>query len=503
MIHRLTNVAGSGPRSRRRLLRRLPALVALAVMPLAACDTRELLQVDDIDVVRPDAITGREGLPVLYAGAVENFGNAYNGTSDGQVSTSAQLADEFVNTETFPTRIEIDQRIMKVENGTLTAVFRDLARARAAADRAASAFRQFDSKSVNFAEVLSLSGLAYVIFAENYCSGVPFVQIKPDGSFDPVAGLTTAQMLARAVTKFDSALTIAASAGATGAAQVNLAKVGKGRALLNLGQFAAAAAAVGPATTPVATPAVPVAFQYQYQHSETTGRQNNATWALTVSVARFGVGNPDTLVVLPTLTGEGINGTPFRVGKSGTQAQVTLDPRAPIVQRNPVSLPLSRGFDGTTIQYMQQKYPLRASPITIADGTEASLIRAEALLSAGNAQGALDTLNALRASAVARSQRMVTATLAPLTLQATPAARVDQLFRERAYWLFLTSHRLGDLRRLTRPSPGGYGRGIETVYPTGPYHKGGTYGTDVNIPVPQSEENNPAFVRSACNMMTP
>jgi hypothetical protein len=63
------------------------------------------------------------------------------------------------------------------------------------------------------------------------------------------------------------------------------------------------------------------------------------------------------------------------------------------------------------------------------------------------------------------------------------------MFRERAFWLFGTGHRLGDLRRLVRQ----YGRGSETVFPTGNYFKGGLYGTDVNIPVPFEERNNPNF----------
>jgi hypothetical protein len=29
------------------------------------------------------------------------------------------------------------------------------------------------------------------------------------------------------------------------------------------------------------------------------------------------------------------------------------------------------------------------------------------------------------------------------------------------------------------------------VFPTGPWHKGGNYGTEVNFPVPQAEANNP------------
>ena len=84
--------------------------------------------------------------------------------------------------------------------------------------------------------------------------------------------------------------------------------------------------------------------------------------------------------------------------------------------------------------------------------------------------------------------------LPPLVLQATPAAQVDQLFKERAYWLFLTSHRLGDLRRLVRQ----YGRAVNTVFPNGSYFKGGTYGNNVNVPVPFQEQNNPEYVPGSC-----
>ena len=79
---------------------------------------------------------------------------------------------------------------------------------------------------------------------------------------------------------------------------------------------------------------------------------------------------------------------------------------------------------------------------------------------------------------------------------ATKAAQVDQLFKERAYWLFLTSHRLGDMRRLIRQ----YNRPANTVFPTGAYFKGGTYGTDVSSPVPQREQNNPSYDPAACKL---
>jgi len=87
--------------------------------------------------------------------------------------------------------------------------------------------------------------------------------------------------------------------------------------------------------------------------------------------------------------------------------------------------------------------------------------------------------------------------LTPLTDPgATPdtAARTNLTFRERAFWMYATGHRLGDLRRLVRQ----YGRGKETVFPTGTFFKGGVYGTDVTLPVPTDEQNNPSYTPGSC-----
>jgi hypothetical protein len=68
--------------------------------------------------------------------------------------------------------------------------------------------------------------------------------------------------------------------------------------------------------------------------------------------------------------------------------------------------------------------------------------------------------------------------------------RVDLMFAERGYWLYLTGHRQGDLRRLMR----NYGRPQDHVYPTGPYFGlDPFYGDDVNLPIPNTERLNPHF----------
>jgi hypothetical protein len=90
-----------------------------------------------------------------------------------------------------------------------------------------------------------------------------------------------------------------------------------------------------------------------------------------------------------------------------------------------------------------------------------------------------DRLNALRALAGLPED---------IVAPADPVSGTDLLFRERAFWLYATGHRLGDMRRLIRQ----YLRDPETVFPTGDYYRGGqTYGTDVNLPMPRREQNNP------------
>ena len=68
---------------------------------------------------------------------------------------------------------------------------------------------------------------------------------------------------------------------------------------------------------------------------------------------------------------------------------------------------------------------------------------------------------------------------------------MDMLFKERAFWMWLTGHRMGDMRRLIRQ----YRRDQAIVFPVGamPLRRGESFGTDVNFVVPFNERNNPKF----------
>ncbi len=280
-----------GTRGRRVSPIRLASLTVLAAA--LACNTDRILQVTDPDVARPEALQGAAALPTLRAGAIGNFGVAYNGGAADveQVHLSGFLSDEFINTETFPTRIEIDQRAMTLSNTSLVGTFFDLTRARASSELAIRTYQESAKTagdSTGFPEVLSLNGFAYILFAENYCGAVPVSTREPDGSFTFGAPEATNTLLDSAVSKFNQALAVP---GAPLTATFrNLASIGKGRALLDKGDYVGAAAAVT---------AVPTTFQYNYLHSETSGRQNNGTWSLTQSVGRFGEADREAGIGLP------------------------------------------------------------------------------------------------------------------------------------------------------------------------------------------------------------
>ena len=462
MRHRSTAKA---PLERRRLLRHRVVAVAaaLAAVTTLACQSQGLLDVDDIDVANPTSVQTKAALPLLLNGAIGDVQGAFSGFGgDAQIAESGLFTDEFQFVETFPTRQEFDQRNVQIVNTTNTTIFRNLLRGWASSVRAQEAYARLDPTNVGRAQAYNLEAFSILLAAENYCSGVPFSRLTETGATLYGDPMTSDAMFSWVAAVADSALTMMAplATNATVTAQRSLASVLKGRALLNQGRFTEAAAAVS--ATAVAT-----SFAFQFQHSDNTTRQNNGLFGLTFLDPRMSVANA-----------EGTNGLAYRADN---------DPR--VLQRRGTGTggEPANGFDGSPM-FLQLKYPSRSAVVTAASGVEARLIEAEAQLQAGDAPGSLLILNTLRLPPGSAGSGGV-AGLAPLVDAGSPAARVDQLFKERAYWMWLTSHRLGDLRRLVRQ----YLRPADSVFPAGPYVKGGLFGGDVNFPVPFEEQNNPKF----------
>ncbi|HEY8062446.1 MAG TPA: hypothetical protein VID74_06600 [Gemmatimonadales bacterium] len=454
------------------------------VIAAAACSPSDLLKVNNPDIINPTDVTTPGGVAALYAGAFGDFDVAYisdNGGEGGLAIVSGSFSDELVNSETFPTRIEYDHRgPIDLKNSSLLTLFRRVHRARRSAETAAAAIKAVDATPLTdprIGEMYSLAGLIYTGMGEMYCNGMPVSDATLDGKLTFSDPLTTTQVYNRAVDRFDSALKYF---GAN--ANASLAKIGLARTLLDLNQPAAAAAAVA---------GIPTTYVYNLTFNLGVTAQNNPVYGFMNLNARFSVANKD-----------GGNGINFRDA---------LDPRVPWAR-----VPATRlGFDKATPQFDQGHYFNESAPIPIATGVEARLIEAEAALAAGDATTWLNTLNALRANAALYPKTFPAVfplpptgssflpgftQPPPLVDPVDPAARVDMMFRERAFWLYLTDHRMGDLRRLVTQ----YGRSAADVFPGGGgaqyvvdgVPKGGVFGNDVNLPIPSDELNNPKF--TAC-----
>jgi hypothetical protein len=423
----------------------LPVLLAGA---LQGCD---LSTPAPTGVVLPGDLDGKDGLPTLLAGAVGDFAVAYGGndTDDGFVLLSGLLADELRQTIGSSPNVNLDRRVGGTSNLLTETVYRDLQRARASAEETVRAYRAFDPSAVGVLYARNLAGFAYLVLAEGFCGGIPFSRANVDGAITYGAAETTTQVLARALSAFDSVLSAAPDGPGEPqdslGRQIALARVGRARALLDLGRTADAGAEAG---------RVPDDFVWKLEYSSNSSREVNG-----VNYHAWGG------LEYSAADSEGVNGIGFLSAD---------DPRAEV--------------DSVATNAVPVEYATAASPIVLASTTEARLIEAESLLERGDAAGALALLNALRASVA----------LAPLSPSGSPAERLTQLFRERAFWLWLTGHRLGDLRRLVRQ----YHRPADTVYPIGRYAGGSLeYGDQVSLSV--SEVNNPRFDPSACDPAAP
>ena len=448
-----------------RSFKRLIWLPLLALPFLVACD--ELLEVTDPDTVSPASLEDPDFIDVQVAGAVGDFTEAYSGGGDSFLSTTSLLTDEFFSTGTFGTRTATDRRIQQTPaNGnTSDGGYIDLQQARRSTMLAAAAVAAHPDKGTgdpDYALLKAMEGFTYVALGEGYCSAVP---ISDDSEAEPADGPPQTSMAL-----FQLSIPLFGTAGST-----NLANVGRARALMNTGDYAAAAAAVT---------GVPTTWNYFIEHSDNA--DNNPFFNLQ-SNGRYSISQ---------LEGGNGTGMPFRGAGTGFDP-AQADPRLPWFE-DPAG-----GFDPAFRLFVSLKYPLRSSSVVLASGIEARLIEAEAALAVGG--GWLAILNALRAdvdnlmSAQIDNYPVTSPVLIDLVDPFTPAARVDMLFQERAMWLWGTGHRVGDSRRLVNQ----YGRTEATVYPSGAYHKGGTHGVDVVFPVDFDEGNNTLYDITLCDVTNP
>jgi starch-binding outer membrane protein, SusD/RagB family len=473
----------------KRLQSALGMLAAAAVFA-SGCSLQDIVGSEmPPTTIDPEILRTEEGAMAMYRGTLWAFRRGVGGANGSFILATGRMTDELTTGAYMiggapgvlapASANELDARAMP-EDGILRSAwveswYRNLNMARNQASDGIyylSNFAPFVPKDL-IGHMHAVRGMTMIYLADAFCSGIPLTEYRSPGGMDYKPGSTTAEVYSRAIIQFDSAfMSLPDSVRLR-----HFASVGTARALLNLGKLAEAAAKVRD---------VPTSFQYKALYAQDTDGSfsNNWVWGIrdwSHPENEFGT----------VADREGGNGLPFVSAN---------DPRVPLV-RAPMQ---NSSFPNTTYwlpALMLPKTPpwnglsskplKNAEDIVLSSGIEARLIEAEAAAAAGDATF-VSILNTLRTTCAsvegcptpAPAGTGGVAGLAPLTDPGTREARLRMVMNERGYWLFLTGHRQGDLRRMVRV----HGFPQETVYPSGPFVHGGQYGNFTNIPIPGSEK---------------
>jgi hypothetical protein len=468
-----------------RLLRGCGILVAGAAA--GACNTT----VTSPDVVTSKALQGVSALPAEEAGAYALFAQAYLGTGysasfidgqaqESQVLVSALFTDEMHESDFFTNHLQIDLRSQSRDNTTLDDLWYLLHRARVAGDQTAAAYAQYDSTNPGRLTMLNLAGFSNEVLAESFCGNIPLGTYSASSGQAVYGAPVGTDSVVRVAKNHFLAVLARAAQDTQSANVVNVqyeamrATVGLARALAYEGNLDSAA---------LVASAVPDGYADSIERSNNSPAEQNGVYYYTNIEVRYGITSL-----------EGGNGLNF--ANDGANGDPRIPVGAPYIQT-------LIGYDDFTLDTIQQKYPQYGSSGIMASAAEARLIQAEDYIKNGNYGAATTALNAARQDAVIGGMAPFMTGMLPTT----PSEAIDTLFAERAYDLWLTGHRVGDLRRLVRPTGGtlpGYGRDQATEWPTGVYFKNGTYGNQVALLVPRNEDNNPQYTDAGCNQgLTP
>lgn len=279
----------------------------------------------------------------------------------------------------------------------------------------------------------AVEGYSIIMLAEDLCSGIPLSEIPEEGKVIYGSPLTTEQLLLTAVAKFDSSLQIPHDSSK----YVALAKIGKGRALMGLGDYRKAAESVVD---------IQMNDKFEFKYSDvvvsigtnSVDPQPYRFWTWTpFSPTGTGVGG-----AVEVLNGEGINGLVWFADPK------KIDPRLPVTTQ------LVNGQPTFTPPVRQLKFVGANVSFTLAKWAEAKMIQAESYLKDNDTRW-IEQINEARRSVG----------LADTVAPSNQNEKIDLLFRERAYWFYGEGVRLSDYRRLVRQ----YDRNPHNVYPTGPY----------------------------------
>ncbi len=441
-------------------------LTAVSMLAVAACDRvkTELLAPQNPGLVDPSAVNSPTAALALRVGALGRFKQVQSGESIWQYGGT--LADEYKNADFSADRINADLRLT---DAAVSWNYNGVTQSRGFVRDAISAMKKFNpDSSALIGELYAELAFFEFTLADNYCNGIPLGHTE-DGVRVNGEPIPIAQVYDSAANHLDTALVYSSKGTDVGSIYINrLARVWKARVLIAKDKSNAAAAAALVAN-------VPTTYVYDMTFSSVSG--SNGMWSLNNSTARISVA--DSFDIVGGQTNVIKNALPFASAN---------DPRVPVCNGDVCSPKVVAEDQVTRPFYVGLLYKGQFDPLVLASGVDARLYEAEAKLQGGDLAGMMTILNALRQARPTIGVTSIPA-LAALPTPANAADATTLLFREKAFWTFGRGQRLPDLRRLIRQ----YGRTQDQGFPTGLYFTGGSYGTDVNFPVPASEAVNPLF----------
>ncbi|HET9985595.1 MAG TPA: RagB/SusD family nutrient uptake outer membrane protein [Longimicrobiales bacterium] len=397
------------------------ALTVLAGGLAAGCG--KILEADAPSRVIATDLDNPSYAPLLVKSAVGDFDCALA----SYITTTAQVVDEFKSVNIYSAEAsDYDRRTVNpartqyatFECGGFGAIYQPLETAVWQADNALKLLDGYtDAQVANRATLIqtaaAYAGYGRVLLGEGFCTAA--INVGPE--------LTPAQIFAQADSLFTRAIS------GPDAQIANMARVGRARARLDLGNGAGALADAQ---------LVPAGFVQFARYSDASTRSQNEVY------------NRNNRA-------EGVS---IDVQNRNVAFQGVSDPRVKVQKTKDIA---PNGIDTV---WVQLKYTSLNQPIPVARYEEAQLIAAEV----AGGQTAVEIINKLHAKVGL-----------PPFQSTDPAAIRNQVIQERAHELFLEGHRFGDVRRLDIPFDP----------PTGtPYWQGGTYGSTRCFPLPDLERSN-------------
>jgi len=437
------------PSIRRRVRPASGLLTALSLFAGTACSDITSLTQENPGTLSAGTLYVPANAQLLVNGAIGDFECAYN----RYVAGSGLFTDELTVAISQSSNYDYDARrvLTNASYGTANCssptpstyqqpgIYTPLSVARATADTALARLEGWTDEEVAnrqklIGQVATYAGYSLVLLGEGMCSAAINLgpEIQPPALFD------------EAVARFTKA--IVAATAANDAATLNLAKLGRARAELDLGGAQNLAAAAADAAT------IPATFVATTSPDAINARRQNIVF---MSISQSSFSTVDTAfrnVLVP----------------GGT----TQDPRVAVVDLN------RNGTATGSRLFIPVKDNANNAPVRLGSYAEAQLIVAENAAATGNLPGAVTAINNARAR---------TPGLPPYVLPAgaTAADVKAQIIEERRREFFLEGHRLGDLRRYDLPFLPASGT---------PYQYGGVYGTQTCFPLPDVERiNNPTI----------